>query len=97
MIEKVQHACIYLFLLATDKAKVVRELTQHVRETTSEVSKQDIGEGDSWAKVELRPPGLLVFTCPYTGSKYRYRNKKEGHKHHYYNSLIFGLSFDVLR
>ena len=38
------HIYIYLVLLATDKAKVVRELTQHVRETTSEVSEQDIGE-----------------------------------------------------
>ena len=28
----------------TDQAKAVTEMTQHVRETTSEVSKQDVGE-----------------------------------------------------
>ena len=31
-------------LTATDQPKKVRELTQHVREATSEVSKQDAGE-----------------------------------------------------
>ena len=31
-------------LTATDQAKAVRELTQHVREATSEVSEQDVGE-----------------------------------------------------
>ena len=35
---------IYLVLSATDQANAVWELTQHVRETTSEVSKQDVGE-----------------------------------------------------
>ena len=60
MIEKVQHACIYLFLLATDKAKVVRELTEHVRETTSEVSGQDIGESTRRRKLKLSW-GLLVY------------------------------------
>ena len=44
---------IYLVLLATDKAKVVRELTQHVRETTSEVSEQDIGESTLRRKLKL--------------------------------------------
>lgn len=50
----VRHACIYLvILLATDKAKVVRELIQHVRETTSEVSEQDIGESTRRRKLKL--------------------------------------------
>ena len=31
-------------LTATDEAKAVRELTQHLREATSEVSEQDDGE-----------------------------------------------------
>ena len=35
---------IYLVLSATDQANAVWELTQHVRETTSEVSEQDVGE-----------------------------------------------------
>ena len=51
--KKVRYACIYLVLLATDKAKVVRELTQHVRETTSEVSEQDIGESIRRRKLKL--------------------------------------------
>ena len=38
--KKVRLACIYLVLSATDQAKAVRELTQHVSEMTSEVSKQ---------------------------------------------------------
>ena len=41
---KKRYACIYLVLSATDQAKAVRELTQHVREMTSEVSEQDVGE-----------------------------------------------------
>ena len=39
-----RYVCIYLVLSATDQAKAVRELTQHVRETNSEVSEQDVGE-----------------------------------------------------
>ena len=35
---------MYLVLSANDQAKVVRELTQHVHEMTSEVREQDIGE-----------------------------------------------------
>ena len=35
---------IYLVLSATDQANAVWELTQHVRETTFEVSEQDVGE-----------------------------------------------------
>ena len=31
-------------LSATDQALAVRELTQHVREATSDVSEQDVGE-----------------------------------------------------
>ena len=42
--KKVRYACIYLVLSATDQAKAVRELTYHVRETTSEVSEQDVGK-----------------------------------------------------
>ena len=40
----VRYVCIYLVLSATDQAKAVRELTQHVRETNSKVSEQDVGE-----------------------------------------------------
>ena len=39
-----RYACVYLVLLATDQAKAVGELTQHVRETTSEVGEQEVGE-----------------------------------------------------
>ena len=35
---------MYFVTLATDQAKAVRELTQHVRETTSEVRERDVGE-----------------------------------------------------
>ena len=43
--KKVRYACIYLVLSATDRAKTVGEVTQHVRETTSEVcSEQEVGE-----------------------------------------------------
>ena len=33
-----------LVLSATDQVKAVKELTQHVREMTSEVSEQDVGK-----------------------------------------------------
>ena len=36
--------CMCIPLSATDQAKAVGELTQHVRETTSEVGEQDVGE-----------------------------------------------------
>ena len=39
-----RYACVYLVLSATDQAKAVGELTQHVRETTSEVGEQEVGE-----------------------------------------------------
>ena len=42
--KKVRYACLYLVLSSTDQEKAVRELTQHVSETTSEVSEQDVGE-----------------------------------------------------
>ena len=42
--KKVRYACIYCVLLANDQAKAVRELTKQVRETTSEVSEQHVGE-----------------------------------------------------
>ena len=42
--KKVRYASIYLLLSATDQAKAVRGLTQHVRETTSQVGEQDVGE-----------------------------------------------------
>ena len=58
--KKVWYTYIYHVLLATDKAKVVRELTQHVRETTSEVSEQDIGESTLRRKLKLSW-GLLVY------------------------------------
>ena len=44
MIQKVRYAYIDLVFSATDQEKAVRELTQHVLETTSEVSEQDVGE-----------------------------------------------------
>ena len=37
-----RYACVYLVLLATDQAKAVGELTQHVRETTSEVGETTV-------------------------------------------------------
>ena len=40
----VRYASVYLVLSATDQTKAVRELTQHVTETTSEVAEQDFGE-----------------------------------------------------
>ena len=42
--KKVRYACTYLLLSATDQMKAVRELTQHVRETTSQVGEYDVGE-----------------------------------------------------
>ena len=42
--KKMRYTCIYPVLLATDQAKAVRELTQHVRETTSKGSEQYAGE-----------------------------------------------------
>ena len=39
-----RYACVYVVLSATDQAKAVGELTRHVRETTSELGKQEIGE-----------------------------------------------------
>ena len=42
--KNMRYACMYFVTLATDQAKAVRELTQHVRETTSEVSERDVGE-----------------------------------------------------
>ena len=41
-----RYACENVVLPATDQAKAVRELTQHVRETktTSEVAELDVGE-----------------------------------------------------
>ena len=45
--KKVRYACIYFVLSATHQAKAVRKLTQHVRETTSEVSERDVCETSS--------------------------------------------------
>ena len=42
--KKVGYACIYFVLWPSDQVKAVRELTQHLRETTSEVGEQDVGE-----------------------------------------------------
>ena len=41
---KMLYECIYFVLSATDQAKAVKELPQHISETTSEVSEQDVGE-----------------------------------------------------
>ena len=42
--KKVRYACVYLVLSATDQAKAVAELIQHVHETTLEAVEQDVGE-----------------------------------------------------
>ena len=39
-----RYASVYLVLSTTDQIKAVGELTQHVRQTTSEVSEQDVGQ-----------------------------------------------------
>ena len=52
------HMYIYPVLLATDQAKAVRELTQHVRETTSKGSEQYAGETTCRRK-DRRPKGHL--------------------------------------
>ena len=41
---KMLYECIYFALSATDLVKAVKELPQHISETTSEVSEQDVGE-----------------------------------------------------
>ena len=38
------YVCMYLVLSTTDQAKAVEEVTQHVSETTSEDSEQNVGE-----------------------------------------------------
>ena len=45
--KKVRYAYIYFVLSATYQAKAVRELTQHVRGTTSKVSEQNVSETSS--------------------------------------------------
>ena len=42
--KKLRYVCKYLALSATDQAKAVRELTQHVGGANSVVSEQDFGE-----------------------------------------------------
>ena len=42
--KKVRYACVYLVLSSTDQEKAVKELTQNVSETTSQISEQDVGE-----------------------------------------------------
>ena len=42
--KKVRYASAYLVLSTTDQMKAVGELTQHERQTTSEVSEQDVGQ-----------------------------------------------------
>ena len=39
-----RYASAYLVPSTTDQMKAVGELTQHVRQTTSEVSEQDVGQ-----------------------------------------------------
>ena len=56
--KKMRYTCIYPVLLATDQAKAVRELTQHVRETTSKGSEQYAGETTCRRK-DRRPKGHL--------------------------------------
>ena len=52
-----RHSCIYLVPSATDQAKAVKELTQHVREMTSEVSEQDV-EGTTRRRNDCKLPSL---------------------------------------
>ena len=56
--KRMRYTCIYLVLLATDQAKAVRELTQHVRETTSKGSEQYAAETTCRRK-DRRPKGHL--------------------------------------
>ena len=46
-----------LVLSATNQAKAVKELTQHVREMTSEVSEQDVGK-TTRRRNDRKPPSL---------------------------------------
>ena len=39
-----RYACVYLVLSSTDQEKAVKEVTQNVSETTSQISEQDVGE-----------------------------------------------------
>ena len=41
---KMLYECIYFVLSATYQVKAVKEQPQHISETTSEVSEQDVGE-----------------------------------------------------
>ena len=44
-----------LVLSATDQAKAVKDLTQHVREMASEVSEQDVGK-TTRSRNDRKPP-----------------------------------------
>ena len=67
--KKVQYARIYFVLSATDQEKAVKELTQHVRESTSEAGEQDVGEttvNRLWGPLMGGVPDvniLFFFTC----------------------------------
>ena len=69
--KKVRYACIYFVLSATDQEKAVKELTQHARESTSEVGEQDVGEttvNRLWGPLMGGVPDvniLILFTCFY--------------------------------
>ena len=67
----VRYARIYFVLSATDQAKAVKELIQHVGETTAEVGEQDVMEttvNRLWGPLIGGVPDvniLILFTCFY--------------------------------
>ena len=69
--KKVRYARIYFVLSATDKEKAVKELTQHVRESTGKVGEQDVSEttvNRLWGPLMGSIPDvniLILFTCFY--------------------------------
>ena len=66
-----RYASIYFVLSATNQEKAVKELTQHVSESTSEVGEQDVGEttvNRFWGPRMGGIPDvniLILFTCFY--------------------------------
>ena len=65
------YASIYFVFSATDQVKAVKVLPQHISETTSEVSEQDVGEPTVNRLGGLLTAGvpdvniLILFTCFY--------------------------------
>ena len=61
---KMLYACIYFVLSATDQVKAVKVLPQHISETTSEVSEQDVGETTHWRTNRKPLRGSSNGRCP---------------------------------